>query len=47
VTFEDWQVLTKSPKTGVAKRGYEKINLTCQQAVKEGIEWVWVDTCCI
>ena len=27
--------------------GYRKIWDTCQQAKKDGYEWVWVDTCCI
>ena len=29
------------------RRGYWKIWNTCQQAKKDGYEWVWVDTCCI
>ncbi|KAK4451388.1 heterokaryon incompatibility protein-domain-containing protein [Podospora aff. communis PSN243] len=47
VTFDDWQNLARSPKDVVRKRGYEKIDLTCQQAAEERIDWVWVDTCCI
>src|SRR5438270_544652 len=27
--------------------GYRKIVSTCEQARKDGLEWVWVDTCCI
>ena len=27
--------------------GYWKIRDACQQAKKDGYEWVWVDTCCI
>ena len=27
--------------------GYRKIWDTCQQAMRDGYEWVWVDTCCI
>ncbi|CAJ2503233.1 Uu.00g106270.m01.CDS01 [Anthostomella pinea] len=27
--------------------GYEKITLTCQQAKRDGLEWAWIDTCCI
>ncbi|KAI6154135.1 hypothetical protein BKA82DRAFT_4327665 [Pisolithus tinctorius] len=26
---------------------YKKIIDTCKQAQKDGLEWVWVDTCCI
>ncbi|KAI1081452.1 heterokaryon incompatibility protein-domain-containing protein [Whalleya microplaca] len=45
VTFQDWQYL---PWPEVQKKeGYRKIEYCCQQAAKEGIEWVWADTCCI
>ncbi|CAK1364216.1 unnamed protein product, partial [Cercospora beticola] len=27
--------------------GYQKIEYTCLQALKDGIDYVWVDTCCI
>ncbi|KAI5997538.1 heterokaryon incompatibility protein-domain-containing protein [Pisolithus albus] len=26
---------------------YQKIIKTCEQAMKDGYEWVWIDTCCI
>lgn len=26
------------------KVGYQKIDYCCLQALKEGIEWVWIDT---
>ncbi|TVY71317.1 Vegetative incompatibility protein HET-E-1 [Lachnellula suecica] len=29
------------------KAGYRKIKYCCQQAAKDGLKWVWVDTCCI
>jgi len=29
------------------KQGYAKIEGCCQQAIKDGLSWVWVDTCCI
>ncbi|KAI5459336.1 heterokaryon incompatibility protein-domain-containing protein [Mariannaea sp. PMI_226] len=29
------------------KTGYDKIRKTCELAQKDGIEYVWVDTCCI
>ena len=31
----------------LGKRGWEKINKTCQQALDDGFDLVWVDTCCI
>jgi hypothetical protein len=27
--------------------GYRKISKCCEQALRSGFEWVWVDTCCI
>ena len=29
------------------KRGWQKINRTCQLALDDGCDFVWVDTCCI
>jgi len=29
------------------KIGYVKINYACEQAIRDNIAWVWVDTCCI
>ncbi|KAF2117895.1 heterokaryon incompatibility protein-domain-containing protein [Lophiotrema nucula] len=31
----------------VRRKGYEKIKLSCSQALRDGLQWVWVDTCCI
>ncbi|KAH8595322.1 hypothetical protein B0O99DRAFT_672145 [Bisporella sp. PMI_857] len=28
-------------------QGYEKVKMTCSYAMKRGIEYVWIDTCCI
>ena len=33
--------------TAVQKAGYAKIKLCCDQAVKDGLQYSWVDTCCI
>jgi hypothetical protein len=30
-----------------AKRGFRKIYLTCRQAIEDGYQYAWVDTCCI
>ncbi|KAI6156134.1 heterokaryon incompatibility protein-domain-containing protein, partial [Pisolithus thermaeus] len=27
--------------------GYQKIIRSCEQAMKDGYEWLWIDTCCI
>jgi hypothetical protein len=42
VTFED---LVK--ETGTGKIGYKKISFCAQQASHDGIQYIWVDTCCI
>ncbi|KAK1729681.1 heterokaryon incompatibility protein-domain-containing protein [Colletotrichum acutatum] len=42
VTFQD---LDRPDHT--KKRGYIKIDGTCYLAARNGIKWVWVDTCCI
>ncbi|KAF1960416.1 WD40 repeat-like protein [Byssothecium circinans] len=42
VTLED---ITNG--TGKEKAGYRKIQLCAEQAVRDGLEYFWVDTCCI
>ncbi|KAF1932631.1 uncharacterized protein M421DRAFT_245367 [Didymella exigua CBS 183.55] len=32
---------------GKAKSGYRKLHFTTKQAVKDGLRYFWVDTCCI
>ncbi|KAH7066333.1 heterokaryon incompatibility protein-domain-containing protein [Paraphoma chrysanthemicola] len=29
------------------RKGYKKIQLCCNQALHDGFDWAWVDTCCI
>ncbi|KAH8899063.1 HET-domain-containing protein, partial [Thozetella sp. PMI_491] len=43
VTFGDMT----SPATRKAKRGWAKIQKTCQLAKSAGLKYAWVDTCCI
>jgi hypothetical protein len=33
--------------TGKSKLGYEKIKLCGEQAIRDGLQYFWVDTCCI
>lgn len=33
--------------TGTDKPGYHKIKACCDQAVRHGLDYVWIDTCCI
>jgi hypothetical protein len=42
VTFDD---LTND--TGKDKPGYEKIRFCAEQAARDGLEYFWIDTCCI
>ncbi|KAM5347276.1 hypothetical protein ACJ41O_010281 [Fusarium nematophilum] len=50
-TWEDGQEVThdncKSASPLKDKKGYEKIRNTCRLAIREDIEYVWIDTCCI
>jgi ankyrin repeat protein len=34
-------------ETGKDKRGYAKLKFCAEQATKDGLEYFWVDTCCI
>ncbi|KAF8861247.1 HET-domain-containing protein [Acephala macrosclerotiorum] len=43
VTYQD----INSPDSGLAKEGCTKIKYCCDQAIKDGLYWAWVDTCCI
>lgn len=43
VTLQDW----KDPETAKKKRGFFKIEMACEQARKDGINFLWVDTNCI
>ncbi|KAI1324210.1 heterokaryon incompatibility protein-domain-containing protein [Xylariaceae sp. FL0255] len=45
VSFRDWET---QPATLVeTKEGFVKIEYCCAQAISDGYEWVWIDTCCI
>ncbi|KAI1753483.1 heterokaryon incompatibility protein-domain-containing protein [Xylaria castorea] len=43
VSFQDIQNLDVAEK----KAGFSKIAKCCEAAVDEGLNWAWVDTCCI
>jgi Heterokaryon incompatibility protein (HET) len=43
VLFKDIQSLTDAQR----KAGYKKVANCCRQAALDGIDWVWIDTCCI
>jgi hypothetical protein len=44
VTFQD---LTSNNALAQQKKGYQKIEGCCAQALKDGFSHVWIDTCCI
>ncbi|KAK4443663.1 heterokaryon incompatibility protein-domain-containing protein [Podospora aff. communis PSN243] len=44
ISFQD--ITTRNPRTRT-KKGYGKIENCCAQARNSGLEWVWIDTCCI
>ncbi|KAF3066323.1 Vegetative incompatibility protein HET-E-1 [Daldinia childiae] len=43
------EVLFQDIKDGLAslRHGYAKVTGCCHQAIKDGYEWIWIDTCCI
>ena len=43
VTFQDMSDLPEARK----KKGFAKIERCCRQALRDGFDWAWVDTCCI
>ncbi|MCJ1400757.1 hypothetical protein MMC11_003965 [Xylographa trunciseda] len=44
VSFQDMRGASQEIKY---TKGYEKIKRCCEQAVADGFEYVWADTCCI
>src|SRR5579871_6227094 len=45
VTFRDLKEL--SPEQLILKDGYDKVKKCCTKSLEWGLEWVWMDTCCI
>ncbi|KAJ4366808.1 hypothetical protein N0V83_007333 [Neocucurbitaria cava] len=51
-TWEDDEVLFEDLKSTSeinwrAKKGFFKIKFACEQALKDGYDFIWIDTCCI
>lgn len=44
VLFQEMENITEATKE---KKGWKKIEYTCRQAKEDGVEYAWVDTCCI
>ncbi|KAK7753314.1 hypothetical protein SLS62_004604, partial [Diatrype stigma] len=48
VMFQDIEDPEGPISSSLEKRsGFAKIRGCCAQAVRGGLEWVWIDTCCI
>jgi hypothetical protein len=47
-TWEEEEVSFRdmSDRSCKSKKGYRKIEMTCQFAAQKGINYAWVDTCC-
>jgi hypothetical protein len=45
-TWEEDEVtfMEMSQMQGQGKKGFRKIQMTCQQAIEDGLGWAWVDT---
>ncbi|KAH8649874.1 hypothetical protein BX600DRAFT_483866 [Xylariales sp. PMI_506] len=49
-TWEEDEVLVhdlSNIQEACKKKGFYKIQKTCEQAQLDGLQWAWVDTCCI
>ncbi|KAK7441752.1 37S ribosomal protein S22 [Stygiomarasmius scandens] len=44
ITFQEFKKLGAETKS---KPGFDKIRNACQQALKDGLRYIWIDTCCI
>jgi hypothetical protein len=44
ITFQDLQLVPTRRET---KKGWSKLRGCVAQAVQDGFQWIWVDTCCI
>jgi hypothetical protein len=52
ISLQDLQDIHKhprglSPHPFTLKSGYQKIVGCCAQALHDGLDWAWIDTCCI
>jgi hypothetical protein len=47
VTFDDLAGSAVNRSKSKSKEGYDKIRFCAQQAQRDGLHYIWVDTCCI
>lgn len=45
VTYQDMIAWRQGSNCACEKKGFLKIDLTCNQADHDGLDWVWIDTC--
>lgn len=43
--WSDDEVLLRELESNcVSKKGFKKLDLSCRQAVDDGLEWIWIDS---
>ncbi|KIN02755.1 hypothetical protein OIDMADRAFT_90142, partial [Oidiodendron maius Zn] len=47
VIFQDLCAITSAGQSAGSKKGFSKIEQTCQLGRTDGYDFVWIDTCCI
>lgn len=43
-TFQDIVTRNLDPENFTNPKGFRKIQLCCEQAVRDGLSWAWIDT---
>ncbi|KAI9154793.1 putative het domain-containing protein [Paramyrothecium foliicola] len=48
VTYQDWLTWKKTQNTAISQRqGFRKILGACEKALRDKLDWIWIDTNCI
>ena len=47
VTFQDFPLSLEDGSTEKFRRGFEKVQMTCELARRKGYHYMWIDMCCI
>src|SRR5450756_1928963 len=42
-----FKAMRKNVRPFIGKHGYRKVQQCCEQAAKDGYDWIWIDSCCI
>lgn len=43
----EWSSNMGPPKNSTKETGWDKLNGACRQALSDGVDYIWIDTCCI